>query len=225
MALPWFKRQGEELPPELQGLEVKDLVDAVANSKKVTDLEAKLTLAEQKAGEVDDVKNQLRALEARVPRPVVEESKTKQPTSFLDDENQAFNERLAPFAIATLNAQSQNAKFIARQSLKGLDCQMWDKYSSEIDDVMSTVDLQHKALSETWINALNVVAGRHRHDILKMANDKTDFFSETAGGTGDGGPSNEEPIRLSNEQAAVAKRLGISTEDYLKNLKEMTVRA
>ncbi len=226
MPLPWFRKQGEELPEALKGMEEKDLVDAIAKSKKVDDLEAKLTVAQEKANEVDTLREQLKTLDAKVNPPVPPTPHTG-PTSFLDNEDAAFNERLAPFAVASLKNQAESAKFIARQSLKGTDAAIYDKYKSEIEDVMKTVDLNNAALPQTWVNALDIVAGRHRNDILKMATDKTDFFSEPVGRGGNGGPgsSGEGEVVLTEEQKSLAKRLGITEDDYKKNVKEMTIRA
>lgn len=225
MPLPWSRKQGEELPDELKGMEAKDLVDAIAKSKEVDKLRADLTAAQAKASEVDEVKEQLRKLDAKV-NPPPEPLPNNGPVSFLDDENQAFNQRLAPFAITTLRNQASAAKFMAVQSLKPLDRKIWDKYSDEIDEVMKSVDLQNQAVPQTWTNALDIVAGRHRNDIVKMVEDKTDFFLEVPSNGGRGAPGTSDPdAPLSQEQRDLAKRLGITDDDYKKNMKEMTIRA
>ncbi|SRR6266702_1601957 len=227
MALPWFKRQGEELPEELKGMEAADLVAAINASKEVQGLKDQLTELQGKSDEAETLRQQIANLEQRIPQQREERREApKGPTSFLDDENAAFNERMAPYAMMMLSNQSESAKFIARQSLKGVDAQIWDKYSTEIEQVMTTVDPHYKAMPQTWMNALDNIAGKHRNDILKMASEKSEFFSESAGGVGGGGgprPDEVEPT-MTTEQKKIAKGFGVKDADYLKAMKEMTVR-
>jgi hypothetical protein len=231
MALPWFKKQGEELPTELQGLEPADLVNAVNKARDVDQLRTELTAANERLSEVDTVKAQLAQLEQRLRPPENSGGNNNggnKPTSFLVDEERAFAERIAPLAVATFENQAQSAKFMARSSLKNpIDAKIWDKYEAEIDQVMQGIALQFRAQPQVWINALDTVAGRHRHEISKMQSEKTDFFAETASGGGNGGPGGgqEQDEDLSPQETNIALKMGLKPEDYKKYKKEATIRA
>jgi uncharacterized phage infection (PIP) family protein YhgE len=227
MPLPWSRKQGEELPEELKNMEAKDLVNAINKSKEFDTLKSQFETVSQKANEVDELRQKLSELEQRTP---IHQESTKTetpagPTSFFDDEDKAFNDRMAPFAVQTLRNQAMSAKFIAKNSLKGLDAEIWSKWEKEIDEVMASTELRYQAIPQTWSNALDVVAGRHRRDLQKMQDEKTEFFSETVSNSGHGGPGPVGPVdHLDAEQERIAKRLGVTPDEYLKNLKEMTIR-
>jgi len=219
--LPWFKRQNEEIPKELEDLEAADLVSAVAKAKEVDSLKTELETTKGKLSEFDAVKQRLAALEGNKQDPP--KDPPKGPTSFLDDEDKAFTERLAPFAEMTLRNQAQNARHMAKQGLSGLDRRIWEKWEGEIDKIMEGVGLQFQGSAQTWLNALTNIKGRHMDEILKMKDDNSEFFSESGDSGGSGGPTKKDDGELTAEEVKIAARMGIKPEDYAKNKKAMVM--
>jgi hypothetical protein len=220
--MPWWK-PGTQMPAELENMDPQDLLNAVNKSKEVDTLRSELATATGKLSEVDAVKARLAELEANTPKPPTDPG-PRRPLSVLEDEDGAFNERLAPLAGAMYTAQAQNARFIAKSQLGPLDRKIWEKFEDEIDTVMKTVALQYQAMASTWNNALTTIKGRHFDELQKMASDKTDFFAEEAGSGGRGGPQGPVLDELNDEDKRLAKRMGISEADYLASKKDMVIR-
>lgn len=227
----WFSAD-DEPPEELKGLTKEQLIAAVASSKKVTELEtqiadatAKLTDANTKLSEIDTLKATIadlnRKLESAKPPAPTDD---KRRTSFLDDEDAAFNERAMPIVNGVLSIGAQVSKIGFENSLSGTDKRIYQKYSGEVEELMSKEAPQIQASPKAWSTALDIIKGRHMNDITKAAQDKTDFFAETSGGVIEAGPTPAiDKTKLTPEEEVAARKYGLKPEEYLEAKKSMVV--
>lgn len=218
----WFTK--EEAPDELKGLTPEQIAEAVKKSKtqetELADAKTKLTeldAAKAKATENDALKARIAELEANAAPPRREAPKG--PTSVLVDEDAAFRERTAPLTQFALNTAASVAKMEVRSGLKAKDRYVWDKYQGEIEKLMEN-DVR-KATAAGWQAALTYIKGVHTEDITKP-----EFFAELGGESEMIGGRRDEPKnddKLSDEELAVCKKMGVKPEDYLAQRKAMTV--
>ena len=220
--MAWFNRD-EDVPEELKGLTPKEIAEAV---KGHAALRAELDSAKGQLSEMDALKAQISALEQR-PRyepPQAPPVPRAGPTSFLEDEDAAFNERAAPLTAAVLALGAQQSRFIFQNSISDpLGKSLFTKYGSEVEELMKRESPQVQANPASWSAAFDIIKGRHIGDITKAAQDKSDFFAETASGTMDAGPgrSTLPPDRLTPDEEAVASKYGLKPEEMLASRKEM----
>jgi hypothetical protein len=224
--MAFWKGNENELPEKLRNMKPEDLIAAVEKSAQVDSLRTELDATKGRLSEVDELRTKLATLEANS-RPAsvpARDEGPRRPTSVLDDEDRAFNERMAPLAISIYQNQAQTAKHLAMQGLSPRDKWIWNKYENEVDSIMESVNLQFKAMPETWVNALNTVAGRHLGDIMKAQEDKSDFFAESAASITGPAPRRESTDEFNADDERMAKRFGLTKEAYLASRKEMVVR-
>lgn len=214
----WTGKKDEELPAELRDKKPEELVEAVKNSARASELEKTASEAQT---ENDRLKERIRALEANA-EPPERRSTPKQPTSVLADEDAAFNERLKPVVDIALQATAMSARSAARDSLKARDRYMWDKFSSDIDAIMAKEPLERRAIPQNWIAALTFVKGIKVDDISKP-----DFFSElstadtTVGGTRTDGGTHVDEEKLTPAEEATCKHMRIDPKVYLEQRNAM----
>src|SRR5215469_12568564 len=113
-----------KMTPEQIRQAIKDGVDLKTKATTLeTELNASKTSLETMRGEFDGVKNKLNEIEANSRRQPPSKNEPKTYTSIVDDEDKAFNERLAdgvaPVAMAAVKAGSNAARLEARLSLEG----------------------------------------------------------------------------------------------------------
>lgn len=177
------------LTPDQIKQALKDKTDLEAKVTKqgedLTKAQADLTAA---SNSFNETKARLDALEAN-PRRETQKQDPPTKTSFLDNEDAAFderfNERAGPLARATLEAGRNTARMSARLALDGqfLETQggripllkLWDKWSNEIDAAAKEVQLAALGNTQTWLNLLDYVIGKHSKELLG----KTSEFVET----------------------------------------------
>ena len=97
---------------------------------------------------------------------------------------------------------------------------VFKKYQTEIDDWWNRCSPQEKTIPGCFENVFNLIMGRHMREINEAAKDPG--FLGTAGGAASSGTATGEPAggttQLTETQKLVARRFGISEEDYLKQL-------
>lgn len=206
----WWAKKDEELPEELRDMKPEDLVKAVKDSQRVAELETKL---EQRNAEFDGVKQRLDAIEANQPESAPNPNAPQRPTSVLVDEERAFAERQAPLAMTTLLIGANAAKSQAKMMLGPT----YAKFEKEIEAEMEKVPLGSRIHTESWKNVHDMVVGRHMSEIAK---EPSQYFTEPGGGTPPPEPK-PDPDKLSDEEVKIARKMGVSPEQYLASKKSM----
>jgi hypothetical protein len=172
------------------GMTPKEIRDAVAASKELkekhTSLETEFnttkTALSSLEGSFNETKNKLNELEANSRRQPEKTNNEERPlkTSFIDDEdkafNERFNERVSPIAQTALNAARNSAKMAAKMSLHGQFIttpggrisltRLWDKWEGEIETDSKQVNLAALGDMTTWINMFNYVKGKHINEMM-----------------------------------------------------------
>jgi len=244
--MPWGTKK-EEIPDELKDLGLtpaqireqilanKKLTEDLANSK--TEMSTMKTNITQLEGKFGETKRTLDELEANSKKTVVKQDERVY-TSFIDDENKAFTERLVdgmqPVAQVALQAAANSAMLLAKQSLQGQYVttpggkismsRLWDKWSSEIDKAASEVALHVRGNMQTWINLFDYIKGKHFNEL--MAEPQT--FVESVSTNQDRLPGDEKkPEKLTTMEEEVIKKQsrygkGVTPEAYQKTKDKMT---
>ena len=244
--MPWGNKK-EEIPDELKdlGLTPAQIREQVLNNRKLTEelatskteLSTVKTNLSQLDGKFNETKRTLDELEANAKRPA-KSQETREYTSFIDDENKAFTERLVdgmqPVAQVALQAAANSAMLLAKQSLQGQYVttpggkismsRLWDKWSGEIDKAASEVALHVKGNMQTWINLFDYIKGKHFNEL--MAEPQT--FVESVSTNQDKLPGDEKKSeKLTTMEEDVIKKQsrygkGVTPEEYQKQKDKMT---
>ena len=212
---------------------------------KSTELQGKYdtlnTEFETTKGSYADVKSRLDSLEANpVRREKKSDDEPKTKTSFLDDEDKAFNERaietMAPVAMMAMNAAKSAARMGAKNSLFGQRIStpngqislsnLWDKWSSEINkaaDEMAKTNIAALQYEQTWLNLFQYIKGQHIEEL--MAKPET-FFESAAGNHDTKVGDDKKPDTLNQEQSDIAKKMsrygkGVTPEKIIEARKKM----
>jgi len=182
-------------------------LDSIKAAQAAKDAE----LAETRSG-LDAVRAQLAELQATPKVSPVNEP--KKPTSFYEDAEAAFNDRIAPFAEHTLRTSAELAELKARAKFD----REYKKWGKEIDEMVSghknMADRGNPALYE---NIVNIVKGKHLEEILEAERKGEGFFVESGSSSNIGGSSKDSTYGLSKDQIDAAKRLGMTTEEFASN--------
>lgn len=228
--MPWFKKDDTEVPEKLRNMSPDDLVNAVEKSKTLeTEITTTKTELDAQKAANEELRQRLDRLEKNTaPKP--EPRGKNEPTSFLVDEEQAFNERMAthPVTAIALQGAMLAAKREAIDSLqKRSDKLLWSKYSSEVEAIMAKESPERRVLPQAWHSAFVYVKGLHAEDIAKLSNEEENFFStEPVSSGSNGGKIKVEEKKeeaLTEKELAICKAMKIKPEDYLANKKAMTV--
>lgn len=243
--MAWGK---SEVPDELKdlGLTPAQMREAILNNKKLTEdlANAKTetstlkTNVTQLEGKFADTKRTLDELEANSKRPVRQVEDKREYTSFIDDENKAFTERLVdgmqPVAMVAMQAAANSAMLLAKQSLQGQFIEtaggkisltrLWDKWSTEIDKAASEVNLAVKGNMSTWINIFDYIKGKHLSELL--AQPQT-FVESVSTNTDRNLNEDKKPDKLTTMEEDVIKKQsrygkGVTPEAYQKTKEKMT---
>lgn len=241
-----FSSEYEKELKEL-GMTPSEIKAAVAASKELKtkneELEGKFTTLntelETTKGSFAETKARLDSLEANSHQPKkTDEAKTK--TSFLDDEDKAFNERavetMAPVAMLAMNAAKSAARMGAKNSLFGQRIStpggqisltnLWDKWSNEITkaaDELAKTNVASLQYEQTWLNLFNYIKGQHIEELMA----KPETFYEGVSNNRDVRLGDEKkPDTLDNEQSEIAKKMarygkGVTNEKILETRKKM----
>lgn len=168
-----------------------------------------------------ETKSRLDALEANGDRnkKTPDNNQPPQLTSFLDNEDQAFSERFnrgaAPIAQVALEAARNTARMSARMALDGqfLDTtggriplmKLWDKWANEIDAAAKEVQLVALGNTQTWLNLLDYVIGKHSKELLGKTSEFVESVqTHTNKKIGDEPP----PEKLNDEENSVLAKMG-----------------
>lgn len=220
----WFGKETVELPPELADLTPDQVVAKIKAADLAT---ARVTELEPTAAENATLKARIAELEKPAPRREEQQREQQQPqnerTSFLVDEDRAFTERIAPVVSYAMDLGQQMASSNFRNGISDpVERRMFAKYGKEVDDIMKAEqNPATRANPAAWLAAWDIIKGRHVMDISKNPND---FFSEVA--TGDnrsGPPAGPDPNVLTDDDKRLAKKYGLSEDDWKAQKKEMVI--
>jgi len=230
-----FDKLGEEL-----GLTPEQLRTQIASAKSEKEradrLEKDLSTTKGTLSTMEnsftETKSRLDQLEANSNRRD-EKKEPTQKTSFIDDEDKAFNERFmeqaGPLAATALKAAANSAKMAARMSLQGKRVNtpggpislltLWDRWINEIEKDSTQVPYQTLGDFQTWINLFNYVKGKHFDEM--MAEPKTFIESVETHTDGRVGGDADDKKELNKEELEAVKKMSkyakhITPETYQK---------
>lgn len=231
--MPWWNRGDKELPERLRDKSAEEIEQAVADGDALRTRNAAL---ETQLGETNtrfetfttQTNQQLAALNARLAPP--ENRQANDPTSFLVDGDKAFAERIGPLynmvlSTAEVNArqealrQAQNRQRTIKNNIDGM---LFDKFETEIAELAKGCTPQQRAMPDTWTHLFYNVKGRHGDVIAEHNREhKGDFFVENVAERA----RNADDVnkdQLTPLEESIARKMGVSKENYLKQKKEMS---
>jgi hypothetical protein len=211
--MAWFgeKKDGDPKAEEQSHAQMDELVTKLRTSfqEDLKPLQAKIDSYETKFAELDQ--------KVTKPAPKIEQQETP---SVLDNEDAAFNQRMAPIAYQTalLNARMTESEILNEVASKG-----WGEFIPEIRKVLDQTNIQTKAL-DTYAgyvrNVASMIVGQKAMDGgLKRDPERKTFFIED----GSGGSTSETSVqRKMMEEASDGKIdiLGRSGNDPLRFLRD-----
>jgi|SRR5665213_848763 len=236
-------RSRNELPDELKdlGLSAADIKRAVQDKKALEDrltvrdaeFEGLRTSSEATTNSLTEMRNRMAEIEANdTLRQQRQDEGEPKSTSFLDNEDAAFNERftkgVAPVAMAAVQANAKVAKMIAMQSLVGKVIKtsqgnlsltaLWNRWSAEIDKAAKQMPPVQLANENSWLNIFDYVKGQHMEELMS----KPDTFIESGSTNVDMKIGDDkQPDKGTDEEAKIASRMKIPLEKYLEQKKKM----
>jgi hypothetical protein len=243
-----FMNKESRVPDELKdlGLTPAQMREAILDRKKLTeDLERSKTEASTLKstvaaleGRFNETKATLDNLEANSRRAAQPKQEPKEYTSFIDDENKAFTERLVdglqPVTRVALQAAANSAKITAKMSLQGqyVDTpggkisltRLWERWIGEIDKAAGEVSLMNLGNVDTWTNLFDYIKGKHFNEL--MAQPET-FVESVATNQDRTVGDDKQPKKLSDMEAEVIRKQsrygkGVTPEGYQKTKEGMT---
>jgi len=221
----WGLKKASDLVDKLRG-KTADEIQAELDAQAVqqaefdrlktvsTTLQAKDTELTTTKGELQQAKDRLALLE----KPPVVPGAPKAPTSVFIDEDAAFAERSTPIVHATLLNSARLARMVAEEGIKSdpREAQILRKYYTEYEGLINQLSLPQQANEVSYKNVLDIIKGRHLHEITEMAaKNGGKYFTEDAGGAPPPTEKNNEVLSDLEKQAA--KKLGITDEQYIKS--------
>ena len=225
---PPVKDDEGDMPEELKGktpgeivAELKTLRAASAEHETAKTAHAQGTAALQKAeADLQAAQASIQVLEANR-HSAAAAAATTGPTSILEDEDKAFNERLGPIVQNQLALAAQSAKFIGEQRVQQspLHARLLTKFRGEVDKLFETVPLQFRQFPETYERVFQQVVGSHAGELITK--DKSEFFIESGGGASPLSPSKK--AELTEDEVKMARSLKISPEHFLAQKERMQV--
>lgn len=199
-----------------------DLTAAKAEVERLKGLETELTSTKtaqaQQATELAEVRASLQTLQStRREAPIEAPPTTDGPTSFLDDEEKAFNERASPIWNATMMNSARLARMSVENEIQSnsRDRFVLNKYRNEFEGYVKTLSPLQTTMEDAYRNCFKLVKANHVDEMLDSASRGTDFFTESSGGPPP--PAEKKADKLSAEESSMAKKFGISEADYLKS--------
>lgn len=178
MAWPWNKDESvTKTEPEQTKNEVDQLVEKLSQH-----FDAKFTPILQ---DVTALKTDFDALKAAAAAPAQKEAngsdQPRQLTSFIDDGDRAFAERIGPLAVQTTQL---SARVIESEALRQVQADGWDTLIPEIRKHLDNTPLARKAASDYGAYVENVVSmvigANARKAGLRMDGSKKTFYLEDA---------------------------------------------
>lgn len=230
--MPWGGRKEEELPERLKG---KSPEQVLAELEAADKLQAKLAEREAKDAERDGqlvsmnetlggLRDSLKAINERTPVST-RTIENNEPASFITDPDQAFAERAAPLTAlvmqsATIAAKGEALRAFQRKQAtekNNIDGVLFERFEGEILEIAKTCSAQQLANPATWAHLFYNVKGRHTDEIV--SNPKAFFTEDATRHVNTDKPADDT---LTEQELAIAKKMGVKPENYLANKKAST---
>ncbi len=239
------KKKEVKLPPELEG---KSDDDVIASLKENADLKARLATAEaarvedQKkvetiTTEFESIKAKLAAADAARNSPS-EKDENKELPNFVEDPDNAFNQRAAPIATVAVNSAVMTSRMLALQELdnqdmaspqdaKTMDGRLFRAWQAEIEGIARRYPPVQMATPAAWLNVYFYVKGLHSDELSnpEIRKKKFNFLEPATQGTVPPNQQAQDKDTLTDEEKRIAGRMGVSPENYLKRKKAMQMSA
>jgi vacuolar-type H+-ATPase subunit I/STV1 len=232
--MPFWSR---ELPPELRDKDPREILEALKKLEEYeskakefettkTDLETKL---KNQTTEFEATKTKLQEIEANIAaaqqqgQQQTEGQEPAQPTSVWAEPEKYISERTKNAEMAALYAWRQSERINFRDSLKGRDRKIFEKYAAEIDNAMNTYPLAQQVIPKNWEIAFTYTKGLHEQELAKADSEASPFFSEPASKGGGQEEQTKEVDKLTAEEEEVCKKFHWSPEGYLQRRKEAQI--
>jgi len=153
----------------------------------------------------------------------VREQFDKDPLNFMD---RHFQARTAPLVQQSLELTAQQNREIARLNLSNQKLwddpdapTVWSKYGTEIDEFMNKFPPDVRSKADAYEAAVRWVRSNHVDDEIKerMAKQKErENVTFAEGASGGAGGGKKKTVVLSDAEKTVARKLGITEEDYIQ---------
>lgn len=232
--MAWGNKKEEELPESLRGLTPEQiaakLVDAEARVTAAGSVDEKIDAAFERFGTsvAESLDAKLTEFAARLPQPRAEADPRvgPEPANFLTEPDRAFAERSAPLVSLAMNSAAMTARMTFKDVLRSRartikgnkDSFLYEKFESEVLKMAESVPATQLANPSTWEHLFFNVKGRHADEIADalVKDDKTYFGAEVGGGVPPERLTDVDKAKLTDMEKAVAKKFGISEDEYLK---------
>lgn len=224
-----FKTE-DQVPAELKDLTPEQVTEKIkAFDSQATELEKLKNSVAEKDKKTGDLTNEMTVLKRKLAEieengapPKSKETPVEIP-SVLEDEDSAFNGRLAPIQASAMQANAQIALMRAEQYINNnpVDARLLRRYKQEVDRMFFAQPLQYQMNPQTYLNCFNNVMGAKRSEIDSLRGTENDPFVEPAGGGAP--PQQPKNDELSADEVRVAQRMGITPEQYMNSKKESTL--
>jgi phage I-like protein len=240
------KKEEDKLPPRLREKTPEQVVKELEEADKLkADLAAsQAAQAAQDAKvqeiqtEFDAVKARLAAAEARnTPPPKKEEGTDPTPENILADPKKVLDSRLAPLEQLTIHNNAQTARMLAQQQLnnadmasggKNMDGRLFQAWGQEIDAEARKYQSIQLIRPEAWLGIYWYLKGTHSDELAnpEIRKKKYNFLEPSTGpGTPPGGepPKKDGVEGLTDKEKEIARKMGVTPENYAKRKKEMVM--
>lgn len=239
--MAWFKDKKEEdnLPASLKGKTPEEIAKALEEAEQLRTQVAKSAEDQKKLNEAlesqksefEKVKTQLSALES-VNRRTNEDSNNEE-VNFFEDPDKAVDKKLQPLAqITALNA-SQTARILAQQHLdnndfaspegaRTMDGRLFRAWAAEIDAEAKKYPVQNLTQPQAWLGIYMFLKGVHADELANPEIRKKKYnFVESARTNAAPAVESGNSDKLTDQEAAIAVKMGVTPEAYLKRKKSM----
>ena len=238
MAIKWgdwggkkASESGIEVPKALGDKSPEDIAAELTTLRQgASDAEALKSTSAENAQQLSTANDELvkaqeriKALEAGT-SPAPKNPPIQQITSVIDDEDKAFNERLAPVENSVMTVAGQTARMVAETKIQSdpFRAGLLKKYQKEIDVLYNGVPLAYRQYPQTFERVVSQVFGTHLKEITDEQNKANGvLFTEGAGGAPPP-PLKEEKVEpLSADELEIARKMKIPPEAMLASKRDM----
>jgi hypothetical protein len=236
------KKEEDKIPEKYRGKTTEEIVAMLAASEatagEVANLKAALaekdSAISEANGSIQELRQSVQSLEAnRRPNPTVDPNANRNqvPDFALDPEGHIqakLNEAFVPVANTAMMANANVAREQCRRNLisqkipgKNVSkAAAFDRFSGEIDAIAKGVQLMNLQQASQWEWIFNQVLMTKMNDIL--GDQKGEMFSEPGvSGVASSMSGEKKPEQLTDEELRIAKRMGVTPENYAKYKKDL----
>ena len=241
----WFdkvkEKKGGDIPDMFKDKSEDDIVklmkEAAAAKDQVTTLIEKDKENEKAVDKIrtefDAMKARLVAAEAKA-APVVKKE-DREPANFVENPDEAFNERNAPTLNLTVQTAVTTARMLAQQQLlnqdavaKTIDGRLFQAWAPELDAESRKYPAITLVKSEAWLGIFYYLKGLHADELRDPEQRKKKYpFLEPAAQSDGGKPPETEKKTgaesLTDAERHVADKMKVSHEAYAKRKAAMNI--